>query len=154
MKMSITRSRESIWVWLFWGLGTYLVLELGPFLLLGAALKKTAAELACPYLACAMPGVIFTPLIWRLWQRERLGTSPKRLAREWGVSAAIFGLAVVVAVIYSGVKLGLIDPSDAIGGLVVSVLLSLPIGYFTLHNMVLTRISSRAAGEGDGIRPK
>jgi hypothetical protein len=73
MKLSISRSQDSIWVWLFWGLGIYLVLELGPFLLLGVALKKTAAELLSPYLACAMPGVIFMPLVWRLWQREKQG---------------------------------------------------------------------------------
>jgi hypothetical protein len=154
MKLSISRSQESIWVWLFWGLGTYLVLELGPFVLLGVALKKTAAELVCLYLACAMPGVIFMPLVWRLRQREKQIPSPKRLAREWGVSAALFGIAVVVAVIYSGVRLGFMDPTDAIGGLVVSVLLSVPSFYFTLYHMALTRISSRATGEGGGTRPK
>ncbi len=146
MKLSISRSRESIWVWLFWGLGTYLVLEFGPFLLLEVALKKTAAELVCPYLACAMPGVIFMPLVWWLRQREKHGPSPKRLAREWGASAALFGVAVVGAVIYCGVRLGLMDQSDAIGGLVVSVSLSVPTFYFTLYHMALSRISSRAAG--------
>ena len=34
--------------WLFWGLGNYLVLEIGPFLVLGLALKKTATDLARP----------------------------------------------------------------------------------------------------------
>lgn len=154
MKLSISRSQESIWVWLFWGLGTYLALELGPFLLAGVTLKKTAAELLCPYLAFAMPGVIFMPLVWRLWQREKQRPSPKQLAREWGVSVALFGLAVVGAVIYSGVRLGLMNPSDAIGSLVISVLLSVPISYFTLYHMTLTRISSKAAGEGGGTRSK
>jgi hypothetical protein len=154
MKLSISRSRDNIWVWLLWSLGTYLVLELGPFLLLGVALKKTGVELLCPYLAFAMPGVILMPLVWRLWQREKQGPPPKQLAREWGVSVAVFGLAVVGAVFYSGVRLGLMDPSDAIGGLAVSVLLSVPILYFTLYHMTLTRISSRAAGEGGATRPK
>jgi hypothetical protein len=154
MRLSISRSRESLWVWLFWGLGTYLALELGPFLLLGVALQKTVAELLYPYLAFAMPGVIFMPLVWRLWQREKQRPSPKQLAREWGVSMALFGLAVVGAVIYSGVRLGLMDPSDAIGGLVVSVLLSVPTSYFTLYHMTLTRISSRSNGEECGTRPR
>lgn len=154
MKLSISRSQDSIWVWLFWGLLTYLVLEFGPFLLFGLALKKTVAELAGPYLACAMPAAIFIPLVWWLWQREKQNPSPKRLAREWGVSVALWGVAVVVAVIYSGVKLGFMDPKYAFGGLVVSLLLCVPIGYFTLYHMTLTRISSRAAGERGGTRPK
>ncbi len=154
MKLSISRSQECIWVWLFWGFGTYLVLELGPFLLFGAALKKTGAELLCPYLACAMPAAIFMPIVWRLWQREKQGPPPKQLAREWGMGVALWGVAVVVAVIYSGVRLGLMDPSGAIGGLVVSVLLSVPTLYFTAYHMTLKRISSRAVGEGSGARPK
>jgi hypothetical protein len=153
MNLSIVRSQESIWVWLFWGLGTYLVLEIGPFLLFGVALKKTAAELAGPYLACAMPAAMFIPLVWRLWQREKQGPPPKQLAREWGVSVALWGVAVVVAVIYSGVKLGLMDPKYAFGGLVLSLLLCVPIGYFTLYYMTLTRISSRAAAKGAVLAP-
>jgi len=150
MRLSISRSRESIWVWLLWGLGTYLVLELGPFLLLEVTLKKTATELFRPYLACAMPGVVFMPLVWRLWQRDKQGPLPKRLAREWGVSVALFGLTVVGGVTYSGVRLGLMDPSDAIGGLVVSVLLSVPISYFVSYHVVLTRLSARAVSKRGG----
>ncbi|MGA3082661.1 MAG: hypothetical protein ABSD44_15025 [Terracidiphilus sp.] len=154
MKLSISRSRESIWVWLFWGLGTYFVLEIGPFLVLGFALKKTAAELAGPYLACAMPGAIMMPLVWWLRRWEDQGAPPKRVARGWGMCMALFSLAMVVAVTYSGVKLGFMDPKDALGGLVVSVLLSVPIGYFTLYNMAITRIPSRAAAKGGGTRPR
>jgi len=154
MKLSISRSRENIWVWLFWGLGTYLMLEIMPFLILGLALKKTAAELAGPYLACAMPAAILMPLVWWLRRREDKGASPKRLAHGWGASVALFSVAMVVATIYSGVKLGFMDPKYALGGLVVSVLLSVPISYFTLYYMAMTRISSRAAAKGDGTRPK
>ena len=154
MRLSISRSQDSIWVWLLWGLGTYLLLELGPFFLFGVALKKTATQHLCPYIACAMPGVIFMPFVWRLWQREKQDTPAKQLAREWGVSAALFVLIAVCAVIYSGVRLGLMNPSDAIGGLIVSVLLSVPLLYFTLYHMTLTRISSKAAGERGGTRPK
>jgi hypothetical protein len=45
MRASISKFRESIWVWFFWGVGTYLALGIWPFLLLGLALKKTASEL-------------------------------------------------------------------------------------------------------------
>jgi hypothetical protein len=154
MRFSISRSWTSIWVWLLWGLGIYLALEAGPFLLLGFALKKTAAELAGPYLAFAVPWAIMAPLIWWLRKWEKQGMSPKRLARGWGLSMALFGVAVVVAVSYSGVKLGLMNPMDAVGGLVVSVLLSVPISYFGMYHMVLTRISSRTTGRQRSPCPK
>ena len=80
MKLGISASRENIWVWLFWGLGIYLVLELGPFLIAGRGLNKPAQELAGPYLAFAVPCVILAPLIWWLRKWEEQGASPKRLA--------------------------------------------------------------------------
>ena len=153
MKSSNAGSRSGIGAWLFWGLGVYLVLEMGPFVVLGLALKKTVAELAVPYLACAMPAAILMSLVWWLRQREDQGASPKLLARGWGASVALFGIAMVVATIYFGVKLGLMDSSDAVGGLVVSVLLCLPISYFTVQHMAITRISSRAAATGAVLAP-
>ena len=63
------------------------------------------------------------------------------------MSVALFGVAMVIGVIYSGVKLRLMDSMDAVGGLVVSVVLSVPISYFTLHHMVTTRLSSRSAAK-------
>jgi hypothetical protein len=136
--------RLSVWAWLFWTLPIYLVLEIGPFLIIGWGLKKTVGELVGPYLAFALPAVIFMPLVWWLRMSEEEGASPKRLAREWGVSVAFWGVAVAVAVIYSGVKLGFMDSKDAIGGLAVSVLLSVPTLYFTVYHMTFTRISSRS----------
>ena len=87
MKLSVAKSRSSMGAWLFWGLGTYLVLEIGPFLVLGLALKKTATDLAGPYLVCAMPATILMPLIWWLKQREEQGaseTAGTRMGRERG----------------------------------------------------------------------
>jgi hypothetical protein len=154
MTISTAGSRSSLVAWLFLGLGTYLVFETGLFVVLGPALKKTAFELAGPYLACAVPAAILMPLVWWLRQWEGQGASSKRLARGWGASVALFGVAMVFAVIYSGVKLRLMDSTDAVGGLVVSVLLSVPISYFTLHHMVMTRVSWRAATKGSSARPK
>jgi hypothetical protein len=147
MRISISRAWESLWVWLFWGLGIYLALELGPFFIAKQVLNKTASELAGPYLACAMPGVIFMPLVWWLRKWRERGMDSKRLARGWGVSTALFGVAVVVAVSYSGVKLSLMDPKGALGGLVVSVLLSVPVLYFTLHSMVLRQFPTGTVGK-------
>jgi hypothetical protein len=152
MTTSTAGSRSSLGAWLFLALGTYLVLEIGAFFVLGLALRKTAADLAGSYLACAMPAAIFMPLVWWLRQREKQSASPKLLAREWGASVAFFGVAMVAAVIYSGVRLSLMDSKDAVGGLVVSVLLCVPISYFTVQHMAITHISSRAAAKG--ISPK
>ena len=139
------KARRSIWTWLFWGLGFYLVLELGPFLIAAWLLKKTAGELAGPYLAFAAPWVIFVPLIWWLRRWEETGASPKRLARGWGLSMALFGIAVEVAVFYSGVELHLMDQNDAVGGFIVALLLGIPILYLGMYYKSLRTISSRAA---------
>jgi len=146
-KMFTSGSRLNMRRWLFWGIGTYLMLEIGSFLALGFALKKTVGELACPYLACAMPCVIFMPLVWRLRLREEQGTPAKGLARGWGGSATIFGVAAVLALVYSAVALDLMRPMDAVGALVVSLLLGVPAFYFTAYYMTLSRISLSATRE-------
>jgi hypothetical protein len=147
MKLSISKAGESIWVWLLWGLGIYLALELGPFLIAKQVFNKTAGDLAGPYLAFALPAVVVMPLIWWLRKWEERGASPKRVARGWGTSVALFGVAVVVAVFYSGIELRLMNPRDAIGGFVASVLLSVPIFYFGIYHRALKVISTRATGK-------
>lgn len=154
MRFSISRSRESIWVWLFWGLGIWLVLELGPFFIAGRVLKKNAGELAGPYLAFAVPWAIMTPLIWWLRKWEERDASPKRLARGWGLSMALFSVTVMGALFYSGVELRLMNRADAMGGFIVGVLLSVPISYFVLYQRALTRISSRTTGRQGSPCPK
>jgi len=144
----------SLWAWLLRALPGYLALEVGPFLIIGLGLKKTVGELLGPYLAFAAPAVILMPLVWWLRVWEKQGISPKRLARAWGVSVALWGVSVVVATIYSGVKFGFMDPMDALGGLIVSVLLSVPILYFMSYYMAIATVSSRAAANGGGGRPK
>jgi hypothetical protein len=154
MRLSISRSRESIWVWLFWGLGIYLALELGPFLIAGRVLEKTAGEMAGPYLAFAMPWAIMAPLIWWLRKWEEQGASPKRLARGWGLSMALFGVVLGFAVFYSGVKLRLMHMSDAVSSFVTMALFSGLIFYFGMYHRALTRISSRTTGKQGSPRPK
>ena len=151
MKMSISRSWESLCVWLLWIIGVYLVLEIVPFLLVGLVFKKTASELAGPYLAFAVPCAIMAPLVWFLRRSERRGLEPKRLARRWGVSGVIFGTSAVVATIYCCVNLGLMDTKNALGILFGAVLLSTPIAYFTLYHTI---ISSRMTCSSEGSGPK
>lgn len=154
MRISISRSWESLWVWLFWAIGIWLVLELGPFFIAALALRKSAGELAGPYLAFAVPWAIMAPLIWWLKKWEERSVEPKRLARACGVSTALFGVVLLLAGSYSGVKLGILNPMDALGGLILSVFLCVPIFYFTVHHMVMTSRSSRARGQVGGSGPK
>jgi hypothetical protein len=147
MKLSITKVGKNIWAWLFWGLGIYLALELGPFLVAARVLNKTTNELVGSYLAFAVPAMIIMPSIWWLRKYEAQGASPKRLARGWCLSMALFGVVTNAAVFYSGVKLHLMDPSDAAGSFVVMVLLSVSILYFGMYHRVLRFISARAAGK-------
>jgi hypothetical protein len=135
---------------MFWGLGFWLVLELGPFFIAELAFKKTAGELAGPYLAFAVPWAIMAPLIWWLRKWEERGVSPKCLAHGWGVSMALFGVASMVAVFYSGVELSLMDRKDAVVSFIVVVLFSVPIFYCTLYRWVLMRISARSSKKMGG----
>ena len=137
-------SRDGIGVWLYGALGAYLALELLPFLVAALASQKTVGELSGPYLACAMPAVIFLPLVWWLRRREKQGASPKVLARGWGVSGALWCAVTIIAVIYSGAKFQLINSKDSVDDLVFSALLGVPIVYFTLYYAVLMRISTRS----------
>lgn len=152
MKLAISRSSESLWVWLFWGIGIYLLLELGPFFIAGAALKKTAGELVGPYLAFAAPWAIMAPSIWWLRKWEEQGASAKKLARGWGLSMALFGFMAVAALFYSGVMLGLMDLSNAVGGFIVAVLLCIPIFYFGMYYRALKVVTSRASRNSGGTR--
>ncbi|MGB6691060.1 MAG: hypothetical protein WBE76_24770 [Terracidiphilus sp.] len=150
MNLSISEFGKNIGAWMFWGLVFWLVLELGPFLITGWVFKKTAGELAIPYLAFAVPWAIMAPLIWWLRKWEERGVSPRRVARGWGLSMVLFGFAVGFAVFYLGINLHLIAPRDAVIGFVVTVLLSAPIFYFGMYHMALARISSRTSGKLSG----
>ena len=151
MRLPSSRWRRSFCGWLVEGLSLYLVLGIGLFLVLQFALKKTAAELACPFLACATPEPILLAVVWWLRRREEQGVSPKRLAREWGVSVTAWGAALVVAIAYAGARLGFLDPTDAVGGLIVTELVGIPTMYFTTYYAVIAGMSSKAAGKGDGL---
>ena len=150
MKFSFSRYPKSIWAWLFWGLCMYLALELGPFFIVRQVLHKTVGQLAGPYLAFAVPMAIFLPLVWWLlkWEKEKRA-SAKKLARGWGLMMVLFGVTVAGAVFYSGIKLGLVDMSDAVISFVVGVLYSGLIFYFGMYHLMLRRISARVAGRND-----
>jgi hypothetical protein len=154
MILSISRSRQSLWGWLFWALGIYLALELGSFFIAALLLKTTVTELLGPYLAIAAPWIVFAPIIWWLRKREEQRASPTRLARIWGLSMAFFGVAEIAAIVYSGAVLRFITlTADLIASLLV-LLLSVPILYFVMYYQALRVISTRVAMGPGGDRPK
>ncbi|MGB6194588.1 MAG: hypothetical protein WBF42_19145 [Terracidiphilus sp.] len=138
-------------MWLFWGLGIYLALELAACRIAAQVLNRTADQFAGPYLAFAVPWVIFAPLIWWLRKWEEQGETPKRLARGWSLGMALFGVAVEAAVFYSGTVLRLMDPTDVAGGFIATVLLSVPILYFGMYYTALRSISARAVSKRGNV---
>jgi hypothetical protein len=145
MRLAISRSRESVWVWLFWGLGIYLLLEFGSFLLAAMLLKKTIGELVIPYIAFAIPWVIFAPIIWWLRKWEEQGASPTRLARLWALGVAVFGTTIYLAAFYSARMLDFMSGTDALIDCVVVVLLTIPVLTFVLYQRAIRVLSARTA---------
>jgi hypothetical protein len=136
-------SRTNIGAGMLWGICVYLVLTGGVFVIVKQIAHITYAEIVGPYLAFAVPGVIFLLLVRWLWKWEAHGLSPMRLAFAWSLSIALFFLAVCSALFYSGVELKLVDPNDAVwvfgmmvvGGSVSAALIP--------YKMMLARISGR-----------
>lgn len=153
MKISNFWSRPGFDSQLARGIGIYVILALQPFLAVWLIFKKSPAELAYPYLACTVPGVVLQLLISGLRQGEAGGISPERLARNWGMSGALFAVGTVIAVVYSGVSLGLMNRTNIVGGTIVSLVLSGSIFYVVLHYMALDRISARSRRESRQVSP-
>ena len=149
MTSSTSRSSASIWLWMFWALGTYLALELGLFVVVSLALHTTEEKLVGSYLAFAAPAVIFLPLVWWLRKWEERGVPPKRLALEWGLCGAIFFSGIAAALLYSGVELHLLNPRD-VAGLAIIVLVGVFAASFSLYSTVLRRISAGANSQNHG----
>lgn len=154
MKFPSIRNPKIIWAWLFWGLGIYLVIELGTFFIANLALNKTVGELAGPYLAFAAPGAIMLSLIWWLKKWDLGGASPKALARGWGLSMVLLDLTIASAGLYSGVKLGLIDLSDVEIPFIGAILYGGLISYFGMYYLILQRISATASRKLDNTHSK
>ena len=150
MRLSISKSRENIWIWLLWAIFMYLFLELGLFLLVAEILKKSVGELVGPYLAFAIPWMFLAPLIWWLRRWEEQGASHKRLAHGWALAVVLFAILVAFAVCYSGVALYLMKPTDAIINFLFALLLISPVLYFVMYLNALRIISARSVAMQDG----
>ncbi len=128
--------------WFFWGLVIYLALEACAFFVVWIILKKTAGELWAPYIAFIVPGATMVSLVWWLHGWRQRGAPLKPLARGWGFSVALFGLACMGALAYSAVRLRLVQPSDATVRFMVTTLVVVVVGYFTAYRTALSRMTA------------
>jgi hypothetical protein len=144
MRLPISRSRESLWVWMLWLLSLWLVLEASTFFAVGWVLRLGLRQLAAPYVAFAVPPVVVGPLIYRA--NRRTGDPPKRRARDMAVAAVVLVMLSIMALYYSGVKLGLMSESLGVTSAIVMSLFGGPIVYFAAYSTSLARLSSRDAG--------
>jgi drug/metabolite transporter (DMT)-like permease len=133
----------SFWKWFCWGLVIYSALEACAFFVAWMVLKRAASELSGPYVAFIVPGAIMISLVWWLNTWRERGARLKPLARGWGLSMAFFGLTCLGALAYSGIKLHLIDPADAMVRFIITTLIVVVIGYFTGYRTALSRIAAR-----------
>lgn len=133
----------SFWKWLFWGLVIYSALEACAFFGAWMILKRTVREFSGPYIAFIVPGAVIISLVWWLNTWRERGAPLKPLARGWGLSMALFGVACLGALAYSGIQLHLVDPSDAMARFIVTTLIVVVIGYFSGYRTALNRITAR-----------
>jgi hypothetical protein len=148
----ISRLLSNFWVRMFLALCLYLALELTLFAIFKQVRRATVGELAGPYLAFAVPGVIMLLAAWWLRRWEEQSPSPKRVALGWCLAALLFFSAVATAFFYSGLKLHLLNASDAQIFMVVG-----PAGVlfasFSLYRMALSSISARAVRDAKAHIP-
>jgi hypothetical protein len=135
----------NVWTQMFWAIVLLLVLELIPAIVVKEVLHVTMGQLVGPYLAFAVPAVLFLLLAWWLRRQEERGATARRLALAWGLSAGLFVLTIGVALFYSASALRLIDPREFLGPLIFAVSAGTLVTSFTMYRKVLPTISARAA---------
>jgi hypothetical protein len=129
---------------MFWAFGLILALTVVPFLIAKLVLRKTAWELAGPYLTFAVPQLIFVPVALglRTWEKRR--PSPKLLALCWSLSMAFLVAAIDGAFFFSGIALHLIDLKDAVDVFVFVLAASVLSVSFIAYRQVLPVIAAGA----------
>jgi hypothetical protein len=138
MKLSLSKSRESCFVWMFWFLGAWLVLEAGALLLGIWLFRIPVNRLVGPYIALAVAPAVVGPFFYRI--NRRRADPPKRRARNMGIASTAFIELGVTALSYSAVTLGLVSANFAITVTIVVWLFSGPLGYFVAYRTALAKI--------------
>jgi hypothetical protein len=137
VKLSLSRSRESCFVWMFWFLSTWLVLEAGPLFLGIWLFHIPVHRLVGPYIALAVAPAVVGPFFYRI--NRRRADPPKRRARNMSIASTVFIELGVTALSYSAVTLGLVSANFAITVTIVAWLLSGPLGYFVAYRTALAK---------------
>lgn len=140
MQLSLSRARESCFVWMIWFLGTWLVLEAGPLCLGIWLFHIPVNRLVGPYIALAIAPAAVGPFIYRI---NRRAAPPKRRARDMGIASAVFIELAVTALFYSGVTLGLVSAELAITSAITVWLLGGPFMYFVGYRTALAKAADR-----------
>ena len=142
---SIPKTPANMRIAMLWAICLYLALEGVPFVVVKLIANVSVGELFGPYLAFAVPGVIFLLLAMSLRRWEERGPPPRRLALGWGLSIVFFFLAICGACFYASVTLRFVHRDDAVWVFGMMAVAGTPVGFFMMYNMVLQRIASRAA---------
>ncbi|HEV2287373.1 MAG TPA: hypothetical protein VGR81_00305 [Candidatus Acidoferrales bacterium] len=138
MKLSLSRANESCFVWMFWYLGTWLLLETGSLFLGLWLFKISVHRLVGPYIALAVAPIVVGPFFDRINRRRE--DPPKRRARNMAIASTAFIELAVTALSYSAVKMGLVSANFAITITIVVWLFSGPLGYFVAYRTALAKI--------------
>jgi len=139
MRLSLSRANESCFVWMFWFLGAWLVLEAGAFFLGIGVFGIPLHRLVGPYIALAVAPAVVGPFIYRI--NRRRGDPPKRRARNMGIASTAFIELAVTALFYSGVKLGLVSVGLAVTSAIIVWLFGGPFMYFVGYRTALAKIA-------------
>lgn len=142
MNLSLSKARESCFVWMFWYLGGWLVLEAGPFFFGASILHIPAHRLVAPYIALAVPPAAVGPFFYRI--NRRCADPPKRRARSMAIAATMFSVLFIAALCYSAVDLGLASANLAIATGIVMLLFCVTLGYFVAYRTALAKATLSA----------
>jgi hypothetical protein len=137
VKLSLSRSRESCFVWMFWFLSTWLVLEAGPLFLGIWLFHIPVHRLVGPYIALAVAPAVVGPFFYRI--NRRRADPPKRRARNMSIASTVFIELGVTALSYSGVKLGLVSVELAVTSAIVVWFFGAPLMYFVGYRAALAK---------------
>lgn len=152
---SMPSSRTNVWVKMLQAIGICLVVEFGLFAIIKYVLHVTWGELFPSCLAFALPTVVVLLAAWGLRNWEGHSLSPRWLALGWGLCVALFVSMLIAAVVFTGMKLRLINSSDldvwGIASAVCILSASLAV-YRQTYRIMLQRYSTSVANDTDDSR--
>ena len=142
----MARNISSLRAQALWAVSFCLVLQFAVFAVAKQVIHVAWGELVGPYFAFALPTIIFVPSFMWLRRLEYHATSPRRLALYWGVTTGSSLVMWIVAFVYSGLELHLINPNNTWAFVVaggVGIVVESSVVYRNMYRTLLTRMSAR-----------